>query len=71
MTTAPYVVNVYGASGELLAFREMDTIHEATVFAKAHVRSLHEGCYCEVRGASLVGGKGPLILDTRDAEATR
>lgn len=60
-----YVVNIKNAAGELLAFRAMETIREAQAYATTHVRSLHEGCYCEVRGASLLGDSGPLLFDTR------
>ena len=63
-----YVVNVYNATGELLAYKAADSMKEAETFARAHVRSLHTGCYTQVRGAERSGKPGPLIFDSRDPQ---
>ena len=58
-----YTVHIYNPEGVELAFRPMETIREAQTFATAHVRSLHSGCYAQVRG-----WKDALIMDTRNAQ---
>jgi hypothetical protein len=65
-TVSDYVVNIFNADDVLLAFKAADTMKEAEAFAKHHVKSLHPGCYTQVRGAERNGKPGPLIFDSRD-----
>jgi hypothetical protein len=60
-----YLVNIFNADNELLAFKAADTMAEATAWAKAHARSLHTGCYTQVCGEEYKGKPGPLIFDSR------
>lgn len=61
-----YVVNIYNPEGELIAYKAADNMKEAETFAKAHARSLHIGCYTQVRGKEIKGKPGPLIFDSRE-----
>lgn len=61
-----YVVNIHNPEGELIAYKAADNMKEAEAFAKAHARSLHAGCYTQVRGKEVNGKPGALIFDSRD-----